>query len=116
MTDTPGYGYITVESSKVLEACTEFLRHCDEIYQKKKQDYIERIINTKKGWFWNKRYYTDEEAEHMWYNGSDDYLYSPHELAKISGSIWKDRVKDLMILAKNSDTVMVSSEMAFIFT
>ena len=116
MTDTPGYGYITVESSKVLEGCAEYLRFRDEGYQKKKQDYIERIINTKKGWFWNKRYYTAEEAEHMWYNCSDDCFYSPHALAEMSGAIWKDRVKDLMILAKNSDTVMVSSEMAFIFT
>ena len=49
MTDTPGYGYITVESSKVLEGCTEYLRFRDERYQKKKQNYIKNLIEKKHG-------------------------------------------------------------------
>lgn len=116
MTDSPGYGYITVESSKALEACTNFLKWCDEQYQQKKQNYIENLLQKKHGWLWNKRFYTAEEAEHMWYNGNGDCIYTPHQLAELSGAVWKNRVKSLMVLAKNSETVMISDQMSFIFS
>lgn len=114
MTDT-SYGYITVSSDKVNAACDKYLHFCEEKYEKKKQEYIKNLTQKKHGWFWNKRFYTEEEATHYWYHGMGDYIYTPHDLAMNSGALRRRRVAELKLLAKNADRVMVSSEMAFIF-
>ena len=116
MSDYIPIGYIQVDSDKVISACDDYLEWVDQRYTEAKNKYIESIIKTKHGFLWNKRFYTCEEAEHMWMHGTDDYLYTPHELQTFKGAITIEQVKELRILALNSDKVIVSNNMSFLFS
>jgi len=115
MSDYIPIGYIQVDSDKVIAACDVYLKWVDEQYNKARNDYIEKLIKTKHGFLWNKRFYTREEAEYMWENGSGDYLYSPHQLQKFKGAVTTQRVEELRTLAYNSDKVILSNQMSFLF-
>lgn len=114
MSDTIPIGYIQVDSEKVIAACDAYLKFVDDKYAEAKKNYIKRIIETKHGFLWDKRFFTLEEAERMWMCGTGDYLYTPHQLQKFKGAI-ASQVKELRILALNSNNVIVSNNMAFIF-
>ena len=116
MSETIPIGYIQVDSEKVIAACDAYLKFVDNKYAEAKKNYIERLIKTKHGFLWNKCFYTLEEAEHMWMHGGGDYIYTPHQLQMFKGVIVASQVKELRILALNSDNVIVSNNMAFLFS
>ena len=109
-------GYIIVDSKKVLTACDEYLSFIERKYETAKEQYIQNLMTKKYGFLWDKRYYTREEAENMWIHGSGDDIYSPSQLQKFKGITWTDKVKELRILALNSNTVIVSNKMSFLFS
>lgn len=109
-------GYIEMDSKKVLAACDTYLEWVEDQYKKAKEDYIQKLLATKHGFLWNKRYYTSEEAERMWKYGSGDYIYTPSQLQRLKGRIFTDRVHELRILALNSNKVIISNKMSLLFS
>lgn len=109
-------GYIEMDSKKVLDACDTYLAWVEDQYKEAKEDYIQKLLTTKHGFLWDKRYYTREEAERMWEHGSGDYIYTPSQLQRFKGSVFTDRVHELRILALNSDNVIVSNKMSALFS
>lgn len=109
-------GYIELDSKKVLDACNVYLDWVDNQYDKAKEVYIQKLMTIKHGFLWDKRYYTREEAERLWQHGAGDYPYTPSELQKLKGSIFTSQVRELKILALNSDKVIVSNKMSCLFT
>ena len=115
MTDNVPIAYARLNSAKVIDACDDYLKWIDEDFAEARNNYIERLIKTKHGFLWNRRFYTREEAELMWENGSGDYHYSPSQLQKFKRANVSLRVLELRTLALNSNTVIVSNKMSFLF-